>query len=56
MTPILDLDDVTSRDVRLRDLRVALAVCKHGSWSRAAGELGISQPAVRTTSPPWSGP
>jgi molybdate transport repressor ModE-like protein len=46
MTPILDPDDVTSRDVRLRDLRVALAVAQTGSWSRAAAELGISQPAV----------
>jgi molybdate transport repressor ModE-like protein len=46
MSPILDPDDSTSRGVRLRDLRVTLAVLQTGSWSRAADELGISQSAV----------
>src|SRR5262245_36125343 len=32
--------------LRLRDLHVLFMVVQHGSMAKAAGELGISQPAV----------
>ncbi|WP_043339936.1 LysR family transcriptional regulator [Belnapia moabensis] len=46
MAPILDPDDSACRGIRLRDLRVTLAVMQTGSWSRAADALGITQSAV----------
>src|SRR3954453_21735786 len=39
-------DDPIVRRLKLRDLRVLLAVTKVGSMAKAATQLGISQPAI----------
>lgn len=46
MAPTLDRDERVHRFVRLRDLHVFLAAAKTGGMTRAAAELGITQPAV----------
>jgi DNA-binding transcriptional LysR family regulator len=42
----MDLDDRASRRIKLRDLRLLLAVSRWGSMAQAAAHLGVSQPAV----------
>jgi DNA-binding transcriptional LysR family regulator len=42
----VDWDSQIGRRLRLRDLHIFLAVAQHGSISKAARELRISQPAV----------
>jgi DNA-binding transcriptional LysR family regulator len=42
----MDLDDRASRRVKLRDLRLLLAVSQWGSMAKAAARLNVSQPAV----------
>ena len=46
MAPTFDSDERVSRSLRLRDLHVFLAAAKAGGMTRAAAELGITQPAV----------
>jgi DNA-binding transcriptional LysR family regulator len=42
----IDWDRQIGRRLRLRDLHIFLSVAQHGSMSRAARELRVSQPAV----------
>ncbi|GAA0574435.1 LysR family transcriptional regulator [Craurococcus roseus] len=46
MPSILDRDGRVSRSVRLRDLHVFVAAAQAGGMTRAATELGMTQPAV----------
>src|SRR5258708_5997819 len=46
MAKILDWDARIGSRVRLRDLHILLAVVQCGSMAKAAGQLGVSQPAV----------
>ena len=46
MAPTSDRRDRISRRLRLRDLHVFAAVAKAGSMTRAAAELGVTQPTV----------
>src|SRR5437763_208114 len=46
MAKIADWDARIGGRVRLRDLHILLAVVQCGSMAKAAGQLGVSQPAV----------
>ncbi len=42
----IDWESQIGRRLRLRDLHVFFTVVQHGSMAKAAGQLGVSQPAV----------
>jgi molybdate transport repressor ModE-like protein len=42
----IDWDSQIGRRLRLRDLQILMAVARHGSMSKAARELRVTQPAV----------
>ena len=46
MARLANWENQVGRRLRLRDLHVLYMVVQHGSMAKAAGELGISQPAV----------
>jgi DNA-binding transcriptional LysR family regulator len=43
---LTDWDARIGRRLRLRDLHVLAAVLRHGSMAKAAGQLGLTQPAI----------